>query len=75
MFALVKNKCVYVEGKGQVRQRGDKSQGWVCKTEEELELGCCCSLVTPNSLPPSLQWSRDQSPPLEQDDCGSVSLC
>lgn len=33
MFAWVKNKGVCVEGKGQVRRGGDKSQGWVCTLE------------------------------------------
>lgn len=54
---------VCVEGKGRVREGGDKSQGWVCKTEEELALECCRTLAEWGGFPPSLQqsWANHHS--------------
>lgn len=52
-----------MEGKGRVREGGDKSQGWVCKTEEELALECCRTLAEWGGFPPSLQqsWANQHS--------------
>lgn len=53
MFACVKNKGVCVEGRGQVRQGGDKSQGWVC-TMERTGIGVLLQTGSTGRLPPRL---------------------